>query len=86
MVKLLCSNIILGSDRPTRLHGGLVLGVAFDKKIRSGESFQDGSGSRQRLSDAPCAQPGAFACLGPEIGDAFGRRIPLGEPSGVHGC
>ena len=38
-MKLLCSNIILGSDRPIRLHGGLVLGVTFDKKIRSGESL-----------------------------------------------
>ena len=37
-VKLLCSNIILGSDRPIRLHGGLVLGVVFDKKIRSGKA------------------------------------------------
>ncbi len=37
-VKMLCSNIILGSDRPIRLHGGLVLGVTFDKKIRSGKS------------------------------------------------
>lgn len=36
VVKLQCSNIILGSDRPIRLHGGLVLGVTFDKKIRSG--------------------------------------------------
>jgi hypothetical protein len=38
-VKLLCSNIILGSDRPIRLHGGLVLGVTLDRKIRSGESL-----------------------------------------------
>jgi len=37
-VKLLCSNIILESDRPIRLHGGLVLGVTFDKKIRSGKA------------------------------------------------
>ena len=37
-MKLLCSNIILGSDRPVRLHGGVVLGVAFDKKIRSGKA------------------------------------------------
>lgn len=37
-VKMLCSNIILGSDRPIRLHGGLVLGVTFDKKIRSGKA------------------------------------------------
>ena len=77
MVKLLCSNIILGSDRPIRLHGGLVLGVAFDKKIRSGESSQDGSGSRQRLSKAPCAQPGAFACLGPGIGGELTASVTL---------
>ena len=86
MVKLLCSNIILGSDRPLRLHGGLVLGVAFDKKIRSGEFFQASSGSRQRLSSAPCAQPGALACLGAGIEGAVGRRIPSGEQSGVQGA
>ena len=85
MVKLLCSNIILGSDRPIRLHGGLVLGVAFDKKIRSGESSQDGSGSRQRLSCAPCAQPGGFTCLGPGIEGASGGKIPSGKRSGVQG-
>ena len=84
-MKLLCSNIILGSDRPLRLHGGLVLGVAFDKKIRSGESSQDGSGRRQYARAALCARPGAFACLGPGAWNVHGKRIPLGEPSGVQG-
>lgn len=49
-MKLLCSNIILGSDRPVRLHGGLVLGVTFDKKIRSGESLT-------LMMPAPIQQP-----------------------------
>lgn len=35
-VKLLCSNVILGSDRPLALHGGAILGVAFDRKIKPG--------------------------------------------------
>ncbi|BDA49478.1 hypothetical protein COCOBI_14-0960 [Coccomyxa sp. Obi] len=35
-VKQVCSNVIMGSDRPTSLHGGAVLGVGFDKKIRPG--------------------------------------------------
>jgi hypothetical protein len=34
--KLLCSNVVLGSDRPIALHGGAVLGVAFDRRIRPG--------------------------------------------------
>ncbi len=36
VVKEVCSNVIMGSDRPTSLHGGAVLGVGFDKKIRPG--------------------------------------------------
>ncbi len=35
-MKQVCSNVIMGSDRPTSLHGGAVLGVGFDKKIRPG--------------------------------------------------
>lgn len=35
-MKGLCSNVIMGSDRPSSLHGGAVLGVGFDKKIRPG--------------------------------------------------
>lgn len=35
-VKQVCSNVVMGSDRPTLLHGGAVLGVGFDRKIRPG--------------------------------------------------